>query len=381
MNKVLIFASMLVLTIGCKKGQEQQGAGMGATQKVLPTITVGEQSTTSNLSFPVNIEGVVNSPVQAKISGYITKVLVDEGQAVRQGQPMFQLETQTLNQSAASAKAQVEVARVEVNRLLPLVEKNIVSKVQLETAQANLQRAQAAYNEVASNIGFAVVKAPVNGVVGAIQYREGALVTANNTILTTVSDVKDVYAYFSMNEKDYLLLAQIYAATVVHKGKGTLGAGLEGLAEPKHLKQVRLDKFTLGGKSFKNPTCLVASDVPTILGAEVLRYGIVTIDYPRGRFYFQPYKQSPVDLSKAAPIWSVSILPARGKFEIATVWEPLIDRVDIGDEVIAVNGKDITRLPLSEIVVSDIFDQITSSEATITIRRKKRKFDINIYRR
>jgi len=174
MNKVLIFVSMVVLTVGCKKGQEQQGAGMGATQKVLPTITVGEQSTTSNLSFPVNIEGVVNSPVQAKISGYITKVLVDEGQAVRQGQPMFQLETQTLNQSAASAKAQVEVARVEVNRLLPLVEKNIVSKVQLETAQANLQRAQAAYNEVASNIGFAVVKAPVSGVVGAIQYREGA---------------------------------------------------------------------------------------------------------------------------------------------------------------------------------------------------------------
>ncbi len=42
MNKVLIFVSMLVLTIGCKKGQEQQGAGMGATQKVLPTITVGE---------------------------------------------------------------------------------------------------------------------------------------------------------------------------------------------------------------------------------------------------------------------------------------------------------------------------------------------------
>ena len=218
MNKVLIFVSMLVLTIGCKKGQEQQGAGMGATQKVLPTITVGEQSTTSNLSFPVNIEGVVNSPVQAKISGYITKVLVDEGQAVRQGQPMFQLETQTLNQSAASAKAQVEVARVEVNRLLPLVEKNIVSKVQLETAQANLQRAQAAYNEVASNIGFAVVKAPVNGVVGAIQYREGALVTANNTVLTTVSDVKDVYAYFSMNEKDYLsFLAQAKGATVKEK--------------------------------------------------------------------------------------------------------------------------------------------------------------------
>jgi len=79
-----------------------------------------------------------------------------------------------------------------------------VSPIQLATAKANLQRAQATYNEVASNIGFAVVKAPVNGVVGAINYREGALVTVNNTVLTTVSDVKEVYAYFSMNEKEYL---------------------------------------------------------------------------------------------------------------------------------------------------------------------------------
>ena len=123
---------------------------------------------------------------------------------VTQGQPLFKLETQTLNQSAASAKAAVEVAKVEVDKLVPLVQKNIVSPIQLATAKANLQRAQATYNEVASNIGFAVVKAPVNGVVGAINYREGALVTANNTVLTTVSDVKEVYAPFSMNEKEYL---------------------------------------------------------------------------------------------------------------------------------------------------------------------------------
>jgi len=220
MNKVLIFSSIALFAVGCKNSNQQaSGAMMGAgAPKELPVITVGEQRTTANLSFPVNIEGVVNSPVQAKISGYITKVLVDEGQAVSQGQPMFQLETQTLNQSAASAKAQVEVAQVEVNKIRPLVEKNIVSKVQLETALANLQRAQAAYNEIASNIGFAVVKAPVSGVVGAISYREGALVTANNTVLTTVSDVKDVYAYFSMNEKDYLsFLAQTKGATTKEK--------------------------------------------------------------------------------------------------------------------------------------------------------------------
>ena len=203
MNKIFLTAVSAIAIVACNNTQ-QQDAQAGAQIPSYPAIVVGEQNTTSFLSYPVNIEGVVNSPVQAKVSGYITKVLVDEGQAVTQGQALFQLETQTLNQSAASAKAQVEVAQVEVNKLIPLVEKNIVSKVQLETAKANLQRAQAAYNEVASNIGFAVVKAPVNGIVGAINYREGALVTANNTVLTTVSDVKEVYAYFSMNEKEYL---------------------------------------------------------------------------------------------------------------------------------------------------------------------------------
>lgn len=201
MNKTLLLIATVAL-VACNNETSQQTQGEGPV--AYPVITVGEQNTVSHLSYPVNIEGIVNSPVQAKISGYITKVLVDEGQAVTQGQPLFQLETQTLNQSAASAKAAVDAAKVEVDKLLPLVEKNIVSSVQLATAKANLQRAQAAYNEVASTIGFAVVKAPVNGVVGAINYREGALVTANNTVLTTVSDVKEVYAYFSMNEKEYL---------------------------------------------------------------------------------------------------------------------------------------------------------------------------------
>ncbi|GJH39564.1 RND transporter [Capnocytophaga sp. HP1101] len=201
MNKIFLAATAIAL-VACNNGNQQQQGSQGTVS--YPVIVVGEQNTVANLSYPVNIEGVVNSAVQAKISGYITKVLVDEGQVVTQGQALFQLETQTLNQSAASAKAAVEVAKVEVDKLVPLVEKNIVSPIQLATARANLQRAQATYNEVASNIGFAVVKAPVSGVVGAINFREGALVNANNTVLTTVSDVKEVYAYFSMNEKEYL---------------------------------------------------------------------------------------------------------------------------------------------------------------------------------
>lgn len=121
MNKIFLTTTTAIALVACNNGNQQQQKSNGP--EAYPVIVVGEQNTVSQLSYPVNIEGIVNSSVQAKISGYITKVLVDEGQVVTQGQPLFQLETQTLNQSAASAKAAVEVAKVEVDKLVPLVEK------------------------------------------------------------------------------------------------------------------------------------------------------------------------------------------------------------------------------------------------------------------
>lgn len=209
-----LFLAVSLLVVACNNTPKQAPQHV----RVVPVITVGEQQSTAHFSYPVNIEGKINSPVQARLSGYITQVLADEGQRVHQGQPLFRLETQALSQSSQAAKASVDAMQVEVNRLEPLVAKNIVSAVQLETAKANLARAKATFAEVNANIGYAVVKAPVSGIVGKINFREGALVTANNTVLTTVSDVKEVYAYFSMNERDYLsFLNSVKGASISDK--------------------------------------------------------------------------------------------------------------------------------------------------------------------
>jgi membrane fusion protein (multidrug efflux system) len=174
-----------------------------------PVAQVSLKTVTGFQEYPTNIEGIVNSDVRAKVSGYIQKVLVDEGQKVRKGQVLFKLETQSLSQDAGAAKARINVAKVEVDKLIPLVEKGIISSVQLETAKANLAQAQANYSSIAANIGYATVKSPVDGYVGAIQFREGSLVSANDdTPLTTVSDIKQVYAFFSLNEADYLNFLQ-----------------------------------------------------------------------------------------------------------------------------------------------------------------------------
>lgn len=194
----------MALTLGACGGKEQQ---QGAAQQALPfpIVKVGSKQITGYSSYPASIEGIVNSDIRAKVSGYIKQVLVDEGEKVRAGQPLFRLETASLSQDAEAAKASVNAAQVEVDRLGPLVEKGIVSNVQLETARAKLAQAKSTYNSITANIGYATVKSPIDGYIGAIPYRVGSLISpADATPLTTVSDISEVYAYFSMNEKDYL---------------------------------------------------------------------------------------------------------------------------------------------------------------------------------
>ena len=237
-----ISASMI---FSCKKSDQSSMQPQGPSP--LPVVDVSQRVVESYSEFPATIEGINNNAVRAKIQGYITHVYIDEGQYVSAGQALFKLETNALSQTADAARsgvnaasaniqsaqanvkaaeARVQVAQVEVNKLIPLVEKNIISNVQLETAKANLAQAQAAknqaqaalsqaqagqaqaqasLNEVNANINYSIVRSPISGVVGSINFREGSLVgPADPTPLTNISNTSKVYAYFSMNEAEYL---------------------------------------------------------------------------------------------------------------------------------------------------------------------------------
>ncbi|MFV9551693.1 efflux RND transporter periplasmic adaptor subunit [Algibacter sp. PT7-4] len=202
-NSVLIFSTFLVL-LSCGNNNKNQAATQ-VPPAPFPIAKLQSKTVTGYTDYPATIEGVVNSDVRAKTSGYIEKVYVDEGQKVRKGQVLFKLETQSLSQDAGAAKARVNVAQVEVDKLVPLVEKNIISPVQLETAKANLAQAKANYSSVSANIGYATIKSPIDGYVGAINFREGALISPSDTTpLTTVSEIDQVYAFFSFNEAQYI---------------------------------------------------------------------------------------------------------------------------------------------------------------------------------
>lgn len=205
MRKISYIGFILVFfaLTSCNNGPEDQQQADGP--EPFPVIEVPLRTVTGFTSYPASIEGTVNSAVRAKVPGYITDVLVDEGQEVRRGQTLFRLETETLSQDAGAARANVNAARVEVNKLEPLVEQDIISPVQLETAKARLAQAEASLNSINASIDYANIKSPVDGYVGSINFREGSLVSPGDPVpLTTVTDIDEVYAFFSMNERDYL---------------------------------------------------------------------------------------------------------------------------------------------------------------------------------
>ncbi|MCR5861067.1 efflux RND transporter periplasmic adaptor subunit [Flavobacterium sp. J372] len=218
MRKTIILSAIAALTIlaSCGKKQEQQAPPQGPMP--FPVQTVERQDATTYEEYTANLEGQQNVEIRPKVDGFIQKIYVDEGQQVRKGQLLFKLETQTLNQDAAAARANVNAAQVEVDRLAPLVERNIISKVQLETAKARLAQAKAAYASVAATIRYGTITSPVNGVIGTLPYKEGSLVSANSQMpLTTVSDSKIMRAYFAMNEKQMLNFTKTFKGATLQQ--------------------------------------------------------------------------------------------------------------------------------------------------------------------
>lgn len=218
MKKLVPILAVLLVISSCGKN-EQQAPPQGPAP--FPVQTVNTQDATVYQEYTARIEGQQNVEIRSKVNGFIEKIYVDEGQVVKKGQILFKLETQTLNQDGSAAKAMVQAAQVEVDRLKPLVERQIISNVQLETAKAKLAQAKSAYGSIAANIGYGTIYSPVNGVVGSLPYKAGSLVNPTSEMpLTTVSDTKNVRAYFTMNEKQLLFFNKTFnGATTAEKLK------------------------------------------------------------------------------------------------------------------------------------------------------------------
>ncbi|NDV41952.1 efflux RND transporter periplasmic adaptor subunit [Flagellimonas sediminis] len=209
--KSIVVLTAIAALMSCGSKTQQQ---VTAPTPSLKVMQLKKEDFTIFNTYSTSIQGQQNVEIWPKVSGFVQHIYVEEGQQVKKGQLLFKLETQTLSQDAKAAQASVNVAQVEVDKLVPLVEKGIISQVQLETAKAKLEQAKSSYNSITANIGYSTIVSPVNGYIGELPYKVGSLVSSNmGEPLTVVSDISGVRAYFSMNERELLQIKKQMAST------------------------------------------------------------------------------------------------------------------------------------------------------------------------
>ena len=182
-------------------------------------ITIVPRTTVIYSDFPATIQGQQNVEIRPQIDGYMQALYVDEGSVVKKGQLLFRISAPLYEQGVRTAEANIKIAQadlnaaqMQVNKVKPLVEKNIISSYELQSAQYTLQSKQAALAQAnatlinaRTNLSYATIYSPADGVVGLIPFKIGSLVSGTTTQpLTTVSNIQNIYAYFSINEKQQL---------------------------------------------------------------------------------------------------------------------------------------------------------------------------------
>ena len=185
----------------------------------LPVISLKETSAAKNFEYVGSIEGVESVEIRPQVDGILEEIYVDEGEFVTKGQPLFKVNSQPYMEDYKNAvanvnleKAKLEKAQSDVERLQPLIDNEVMSEVRMKSVKADyqvalssLQQAQSQAANMRINLDFTTIKAPVNGFMGRIPKSIGNVVKQTDSEpLTNLSNVNDIYVYFSMSESDYL---------------------------------------------------------------------------------------------------------------------------------------------------------------------------------
>ncbi|UPK67227.1 efflux RND transporter periplasmic adaptor subunit [Chitinophaga filiformis] len=234
MKKDVLIWSLLVGLIlsglySCKSSSAHNEAPTAVPAEV---VTIGAADANTQNDYTASLEGKVNVEIRSQVDGYLEKVYVDEGAYVKAGQPLFKIDDhryrEQLNNAKASlhaAEAAVLNAQLEVDKVTPLVANKVVSDIQLRTAKtayevatANVEQAKALVAAASINLGYTNITAPVSGYIGRIPKKAGALISLNDPEpLTKLSDVHEIYAYFSLSESDFFTFKDNYAGTTLEE--------------------------------------------------------------------------------------------------------------------------------------------------------------------
>lgn len=184
---------------------------------ILPVTNVIVRDANLYREYVADIQAVQNVELRARVQGFLERIFVDEGQKVKKGQLLFKINDEEYKAEVAKATANYESAiavakasELEVARLKIMVEKNVISKTELDVALARLNAAEARIEEArwaktnaVLKLSYTSIRAPFDGIIHRIPFKVGSLID-HGTLLTTASDINEVYVYFNVSEDEYL---------------------------------------------------------------------------------------------------------------------------------------------------------------------------------
>ncbi|MBL0743141.1 efflux RND transporter periplasmic adaptor subunit [Chryseolinea lacunae] len=205
----IVLVSALAMACGHERKDD-------ASQK-LPVTELIVKDTIVQREYVGDINAFRNVEIRARVQGYLDYIYVDEGQEVKKGQPLFRINDEEYRAAYTQAKANLssieadaKATELQMRQVKLLVEKEIISKTELDMAQAKLSAIRAKIEEARSALSNAEIrlshthiKAPFDGVIDRLPFKMGSLID-EGSLLTTVSDLESFYTYFNVSEKEYL---------------------------------------------------------------------------------------------------------------------------------------------------------------------------------
>lgn len=234
---LLFAATTLLFSQAC--GGSQASPAPAAAPPTVSVITVQPERVPVSSEWTATLDGFVNAQIRPQVSGYLVERRYQEGTRVRAGQVMFVIDPRPFQAALAQAEAQLARARADLGRAerdvqrdTPLAKERAIPQSQLDNstqahlaAQAAVESAQAAVDTVRLNLGFTEVRSLIDGVAAIASAQIGDLV-GPTTLLTTVSQIDPIRAFFSLSEREYLVVAPQVNRPAAARDLWNTGTGL-----------------------------------------------------------------------------------------------------------------------------------------------------------
>ena len=210
-KNVLFVAAIAAIATLTSCGGSKKGGLPNFGDDEFAVATIGTSSAALQTTYPATIKGIQDVEVRPKVSGFITKVFVHEGQTVSAGQALFSIDSETYQAAVNTAKAQMNTAKLTYQNNKKLYDSKIIGEYELSTAangyataKAQVAQAEAALASAREQLAWCTVTSPSAGVVGSLPFKVGALVSASGQALTTVSNISTMEVFFSLSETQLL---------------------------------------------------------------------------------------------------------------------------------------------------------------------------------